>query len=364
MILVVDDEPDNLKLLQQILGEMYELKFAKNGKSALAAAKKHNPDLILLDIMMPEMDGYEVCSELKDMEETANKPIIFVTARNEIEDEQKGLELGAVDYLTKPLNPAIVRARVKNHLLIKHQRDQLEKSISTLQHEAELLQQKAELGIQAGGLAHDMANILTGICLLKYIPRTQPKDLPEWQETIEDIDSALGSVELGIEVCRGFTNYLKDIGEEATVHSFVEFLPSINMYAKQFRGELVREINDDISQIKCKGYQIKRILINLFMNAIQAVENQKDPKIILHLWSKQDRVLFSIKDNGTGISPKVLPDIFEERFTTKAKGTGLGLFLTKQIMDAHEGTVEVISEENKGSEFIISFPAHRDEGNN
>lgn len=115
-ILVVDDEPNNLKLLQQILGDHYILKFANNGKNALTGAVKHTPDLILLDIMMPEIDGYEVCEKLKENPVTATIPVIFVTAKGDVADRKKGFNLGAVDYITKPVEAPILLARVSTHL--------------------------------------------------------------------------------------------------------------------------------------------------------------------------------------------------------------------------------------------------------
>ncbi len=116
-ILVVDDTPENIDVLRGLLREQYIVKAAVNGKAALAITSKDpKPDLILLDVMMPEMDGYEVCRHLKDDPLTAAIPVIFVTAKSEVEDEQKGFSLGAVDYITKPISPPIVLARVKTHL--------------------------------------------------------------------------------------------------------------------------------------------------------------------------------------------------------------------------------------------------------
>jgi len=126
-ILLVDDNTTNLQLLHETLdGQGYKLLIAKNGKTALAIAAKARPSLILLDIMMPEMDGYEVCRRLKSDESTSQIPIIFITALVDEEDEAKGLRLGAVDYLTKPINPELVRARVRNHLELKLYQDHLE----------------------------------------------------------------------------------------------------------------------------------------------------------------------------------------------------------------------------------------------
>lgn len=116
-ILIVDDEPNNLQVLRAILiSTDYKLVFANNGEQALIAVKKHQPNLILLDIMMPGMSGYEVCRQLKNESQTASIPIIFVTAKGEVEDEAKGFDLGAIDYITKPVSPPIVKRRIATHL--------------------------------------------------------------------------------------------------------------------------------------------------------------------------------------------------------------------------------------------------------
>ena len=123
-ILVVDDTPDNLALMTALLKDQYQVKIAKNGVTALQIANSATPpDIILLDIMMPEMDGYEVCRQLKANPKTVDIPIIFLTALTELENEKKGLELGAVDYVTKPISPFIFMARIKNHLALKSMAD-------------------------------------------------------------------------------------------------------------------------------------------------------------------------------------------------------------------------------------------------
>ncbi|NOQ34957.1 MAG: diguanylate cyclase [Methylococcaceae bacterium] len=126
-ILVVDDDPTSINILANILQESYDMSIALNGEQALRVVKKEQHlDMILLDIQMPEMDGYTLCKQLKANPETKGIPVMFITASNTEDDEQKGLELGAVDYITKPFHAAIVKARLKNHLELKHQRDFLE----------------------------------------------------------------------------------------------------------------------------------------------------------------------------------------------------------------------------------------------
>ncbi len=138
-VLVVDDTPDNLALMSELLGERYRVKVANSGERALKAAQSDPvPDLVLLDIMMPGMDGYEVCRQLKASAATQGIPVIFLTARADTEDERKGFELGAVDYITKPVSPPIVQARVHTHLALKATADFLRDKSAYLEREVAL----------------------------------------------------------------------------------------------------------------------------------------------------------------------------------------------------------------------------------
>jgi len=129
-ILVVDDTPINIEVLTEILKDDYNVRFAKNGVTAFKLVKKFIPDLILLDILMPEMDGFEVCKKLKESPITKNIPIIFVTAKNQEIDEAKGFELGAIDYISKPVSPVVVKARVKTQLALHNQKRELCKQVN------------------------------------------------------------------------------------------------------------------------------------------------------------------------------------------------------------------------------------------
>ena len=149
-ILAVDDTPENLQLIHGLLKDDYRLKIANRGEAALKiAATLPVPDLILLDIMMPEMDGYEVCKRLKADHITADIPVIFLTAKVEIEDEEKGFEVGAVDYITKPISPPILKARVRTHLLLKGARDYLKDQNAFLEQE---LERRVRLRLQKPGM--------------------------------------------------------------------------------------------------------------------------------------------------------------------------------------------------------------------
>jgi len=140
-ILIVDDIATNIKMLSEILMPFYDISFATNGKKALEIASSDNPpDLILLDVIMPEMDGYEVCQHLKSKDSTCDIPLIFLTAKTQVEDEKKGLDLGAVDYIMKPISPPIIQARVKTHLRLRHINLQLMDEVKVRKQVQESLQ--------------------------------------------------------------------------------------------------------------------------------------------------------------------------------------------------------------------------------
>ncbi|MFO1252842.1 MAG: response regulator, partial [Inhella sp.] len=142
-VLVVDDTPDNLSLMSALLRDEYRVKVANHGEKALRIVQDDPPDLILLDVMMPDLDGYEVCRRLKAMPQARELPVIFLTAKSEVADETLGFSLGAVDYITKPISPPIVLARVRTHLLLKQSQDFLRDKAEYL--EAEVARRGAEL---------------------------------------------------------------------------------------------------------------------------------------------------------------------------------------------------------------------------
>lgn len=200
-ILIVDDTPENIALITSLLKGLYRTKVATNGKKALQIVQSGEPpDLILLDIMMPEMDGFETCNSLKSNPQTADIPVIFLTAKTQVEDEQKGFELGAADYITKPISPPIVLSRVKTHLqfkkmcdLLKDKNDYLEREVARRIKEIDSVQDAAIIAI--GSLAETRDNE-TG----NHIRRTQHyvrlladtlKDHPNFRHFLTDENIAL-----------------------------------------------------------------------------------------------------------------------------------------------------------------------------
>jgi serine phosphatase RsbU (regulator of sigma subunit) len=167
-ILVVDDAPPNIQIVNSILKDTYKVRIATNGAKALELANvTPPPDLILLDVMMPEMDGYEVCSRLKLAPQTRDIPVIFLTGQTEIEDETRGFEVGAVDYIHKPFSPAVVKARVQTHLVLRGIREQLAQQLRTIQKELETARQ-----IQLSILPSEIPKIEGLDIAARYIPMT------------------------------------------------------------------------------------------------------------------------------------------------------------------------------------------------
>ncbi len=167
-VLLVDDAPANIQVVTSILKDIYKIRVATNGAKALALAKDAPlPDLVLLDVMMPEMDGYEVCTRLKADPETRDIPVIFLTGQTEIEDETRGFEVGAVDYIHKPFSPAVVKARVQTHLVLRGIREQLAQQLLTIQKELETAR-KIQMSILPSAIPQ-----LEGLDIAaRYIPMT------------------------------------------------------------------------------------------------------------------------------------------------------------------------------------------------
>ena len=213
-VLVVDDEPNNLKLLREILQDQYQLSFATDGAKALDVSWKVKPDIILLDIMMPEMDGYETCRRLKTDPETSKIPVIFITALGETEDERRGFEVGGVDYITKPVSAPIVQARVRTHLALYDQNRVLEEKIREQTRELVDAHKKLRILDKIKGdflqlISHELRTPLHGMLGVTELLIEECPSTPEIEELaelfklsrdrmIELIDDALLLTQIGI----------------------------------------------------------------------------------------------------------------------------------------------------------------------
>src|SRR5581483_3633362 len=169
VVLLVDDEPANIQVVNSILQDEYKIRVATNGAKALElVAATPPPDLILLDVMMPEMDGYEVCTRLKTVPEARDIPVVFLTGQTEITDETRGFEVGAVDYIHKPFSPAVVQARVHTHLALRGVRQQLARQLDTITKELETARK-----IQLSIMPHRVPVIRDLEIAARYVPMTQ-----------------------------------------------------------------------------------------------------------------------------------------------------------------------------------------------
>ncbi|BCL37720.1 sensor histidine kinase [Nostoc sp. MS1] len=419
-ILLVDDNPNNLKVLSEaIQGYGWKALMATDGESAIEQTEYAIPDLILLDVMMPGIDGFETCRRLKANPITENIPIIFMTALADAKDKVKGLEIGAVDYITKPFQQEEVIARLKLHLKISHLTRTLEESVqkrtaeltqslhNLQQTQLQLIQSEkmSILGQLVAGIGHEINNPIGFIAgslshieeytnsLLSLISLQQqkfPDSDPEIEDLIaeidleyihEDLPKLIKSMSQGI-------NRLKDISlslrtfARADISSQVEFqihegIDSTLMLLKhRLKGsgnrteiKVVTEYGN-LPPISCYPGQLNQVFMNIIANAVDAFDetdhqyfqqtsSQPTIHIITSVDSQRENVIISIRDNGCGMPLEVQARIFEQSFTTKpvGKGTGLGLAISHEIIvNKHHGNINCNSTLGDGTQFTIILP--------
>ncbi|MBF0155556.1 MAG: response regulator [Magnetococcales bacterium] len=371
-VLIVDDQRTNIDILVGILPD-FERRIALNGQQALRIAQSQSPpDLVLLDIMMPEMNGYQVCEILKGDPRTRDIPVIFVTARKEVADETKGLELGAVDYITKPFNPEIVRRRVMNHLELKEKRDNLE-----------FLVRERTRDLEAAKLAAEEAN------------RAKSEFLANMSHEIRTpMNAIIGMTDLLLETgtTREQREYLEIV--QGSSRSLLELINSIldlsKIEAGRFRLEkipfdLVGRMDEACGSLGVRAYEkdlellcgiapdlpetlvgdplrLNQVVVNLLGNAIKFTASGEVMLRIIRDESDASqsdaiRLHFSVEDTGIGIHPDRQESIFE-RFTQvdgsttrKFGGTGLGLTICRYLVSMMDGRIWVESQEGRGSTF-------------
>ncbi|MGV0028380.1 hybrid sensor histidine kinase/response regulator [Phormidesmis priestleyi] len=404
-ILVVDDNPTNLSVLKQALnGAGWKVRLEMDGEGAIEQAKLVLPALILLDIQMPGIDGFETCRRLKADPLTQEIPIIFMTALTDTESKVKGLLLGAVDYITKPFEQAEVIARVRVHLRLRQLTDTLEQQVeertaALRSAQVQLVQQEklATLGQLVAGVAHEINNPMSFIVCNVAPARQYVQDLaqfikiyqqvyqqmppvPQLQQAFEDLDvefaiedlaKLLGSMELGAERIQEISNSLRNFSRldsdqvtSTNLHENIESVLVILRHRFKPIGDrpeikIIKQY-DSIPSVDCYSGPINQVLMNLLSNAVDALEAQSDPKIWITTELQADNaVVLRISDNGSGMNETVQQQVFEPLFTTKppGRGTGLGLSIARQIIEEkHEGKLHCVSTLGKGTEFSIELP--------
>ncbi len=362
-ILVVDDTPETIKVIVEILKEHYKVSVATSGQKALDMLDDGlDADLILLDIIMPEMDGYEVCETLQKNPLYKDIPVMFLTVLENDQDIVKGFELGAVDYVTKPVEPTVLKARVQTHLKLKKFRAQL---LKNLREKEELLIKQSKMAIMGEmfeNVTHQWKQPLSVITLATdTINMTY--DLGELDEP--KLKANLGSIKNSTRHLASTIDDFRDFLKEDIQKQYFNVKDSVEKTLKLLNAKFInKEISIDDSELKdIELYGLKNdlthILMNLFNNAKDALANTPSNRAIKVVSDKiGENLVLKIKDNGGGIGDDIKDMIFEKYFTTKDKdkGTGIGLYMTKTLIEDHLGGSIKAYNEDGGACFELTIP--------
>jgi two-component system sensor histidine kinase/response regulator len=362
-ILIVDDAETNIDILVDTLGEEYDIAVALDGESALDTVESEPPDLILLDIMMPGMNGYEVCRRLKNSEATCDIPVIFVTALGEEEDEIKGFELGAVDYITKPISPPRVIARVRTHLMVRETQRRLEAQNAQL-IEASKLREDVD-----GIMRHDLKTPLNSIIGLPPLILDDAELKPEHVQSLKAIKASgylmLNMINLTLDLMkmeRGVYPYLPVP---------VDIVDLVRKISDEVR--LAAEVRHNRLQIKVNGISADSasiffilgeellcysMLANLIKNAVEASPEGETVSIEMDEANGPDGIRGRISVYNSGAVPEAIRDRFFEKYVTMGKsgGTGLGTYSARLIAETQQGEISLDSSDETGTVISVCLP--------
>lgn len=349
-ILIADDSVDVVELLRKRLRhEGYETIEAYDGEECLVQAREGSPDLIILDVMMPKLDGYEVCRNLKSSRRTAYIPVLMLTARGEVESKVRGLGAGAQDYVAKPFNYAELSARIKSLLAAQAAREKLAQ-----EEKFDALDQMME------GVVHELRNPLTSIGgfarrILDNLAEGDPNR--KYARIILDEVSRLEKmIKHLVELKTAAISYK----EPEDINAVIEEVRSrFQRWFETEDVELETDLTEDLPVVALDRENMKLALSHIVENSIEAMEGI--PRKVLRMASRVDsgRVEVSISDSGRGIPKDKIKYLFDPFFTSKTSGPGLGLTLALRIIQEHRGTLSVESEPDKGTVFTIRLPAVR-----
>lgn len=357
-ILVVDDEANNRKLLQQRLKDNYRVSFAINGKEALDVCSKVKPDVVLLDIMMPEMDGFEVCRRLKASETLKKIPVIFITALNETADKISAFSAGGVDYITKPFQFEEVNARVRTHIQLSHQKLELQQAYKKLREVEALRDSLVHM------VVHDMRSPLSAV--LGNLELIQIENLPA--PLNHCINNALSSAKnLSNMMCNLLDVSKMEAGQMNLSITDVNLQDIVNQTIKMFdliKGNrtLIVVPSDQIALIQADENMLQRVIQNFIDNAIKFTD-EKNGKITVYMeLINRNQMRLSVTDNGHGIASEHQGKVFDKFFqvellrNNKTHSSGLGMTFCKLAIEAHGGQIGLNSEVEKGSTFWFELP--------
>lgn len=355
-ILIVDDTPANLQLLAGLLRERgYKVRPVPSGPLALEAARAQPPDLILLDISMPGMDGYEVCRRLKQDDALCDIPVLFVSALNETTDKVAAFAAGGVDFVTKPFQIDEVAARVRIHLELRRREQQLSQGFLRLSQ----LEQQRDAFVHM--VVHDMKSPLTGIGLSLELLRDMLP--PEAAEMRDIADGALTSARQLTQMAEQMLLLSKAESGNLTPMLTDTDLPALaSLVVQALRGgacgRRLELTGAGRLLCRCDAEMVRRVIQNLLSNALKF--SPSGALVTVNIAEQAGDAVLSVTDQGPGIAPEHQAIIFEKYKQApdgqNKLGTGLGLAYCRMAVDAHKGRISVKSERGKGSVFEVRLP--------
>ena len=365
-ILIVDDRPENLQVLSQMLTESgYGVRAVTSGKMALMTVERALPDLILLDVMMPEMDGYKVCQTLKASPDTSGIPVIFISALDAPVDKVKAFEMGAVDYITKPFHLEEVQARIATHLQIKEQQQEIERLREEDRRYFDEVNYIREDLVRS--ITHELKSPLAVI--FSYASTMQRFDAIKNNERLAHCVSAIKRSTMSM------SELIGNILEAAKIEAGIDFIPTsisitdlIKIHVNNFESlaenksiTMTFHQTDVNAVVEADERLMGMAISNLLSNAIKYTPEGGSVDIYVRA-TGEDRITISVNDTGVGIPEDDLPNIFK-RFYRVAheshlaiEGNGLGLSIVDAIIQQHKGKIEVVSKLDEGTGFNITLP--------
>ncbi len=375
-LLVADDEPDMLRFLKSQLSAHYEVIEAVDGQQAIEKAGQFLPDIILLDMMMPEKDGLQACRELRERTTTQSIPIVLLTARADEETKLAALGAGASDFLAKPFSTTELHVRIKNlveshqyQLKVAKQNQALEATIEQLKEtETQLVQSEklASLGRMSAGIIHEINNPLnfatTGLFTLrnkgKYIA---PEQKEEYDDILKDVEDGIRRVKNIVSDLRMFSHPDTEQRDQVEVPEVVA--SALRFLSNEWKDKVQIEQQLEAGQtIWANKNKLIHVLVNLLQNSLDALHRKtfdgEKPTIWIESRVENGASILRVRDNGSGIEARYMDKIFDPFFTTKdvGEGMGLGLSICYRIVQEYEGRIGVKTERGKYCEFTLEFP--------
>jgi two-component system sensor histidine kinase/response regulator len=366
-VLIVDDTPNNLRLLSAMLRrEGHDVRIAITGTAALKTIRVELPDLILLDINMPQMDGYEICKLLKANEQSCDIPVIFLSAFDGAIDKVKAFQVGGADYIAKPFQIEEVLARVHHQLTLQSMKHDLETAkadaLRALERERELNRLKSEF---ISILSHDFRTPLTSIqgfshLLQEHVMGRQLLSTEKQERYFNKIDGAVEHLlQLLDKILLVSTHNSEDISCQPVLVDLQIFCQHlVETLQPSFRCPIRITCQSERTQAEVDPILLQQILTNLLANAVKYSPDGEE--VCLDFYCQEDSVRFQVRDRGIGIPEKNLLHIFEMFYRCSnvgsIDGTGLGLAAVKKCVEVHQGKISVESQEGVGSTFTVVLP--------